>query len=268
MNRTCTIYALSDPRLPQVFENVRYVGKTVYVLKKRLSEHICRKFDTYKRRWIGKLLSEGCEPAIWPLAFCSEEGWEEVEKWWIAKLKPIARLTNQSEGGDGGFFQTAEMREKIRAKKLGVKKPPMSQEQKDKIRARAIGRVMPREGVEKLRLALTGMKRSPEICKKFSDAQKARFAKARAEGKTFNHSEELKKKMSLAHMGIRVPESARIKIGIANSKPVMCIETGAVFPSAVAAAKSLGGNASTLISSAIKTGYAYKGHHWKKCERP
>lgn len=47
-----------------------------------------------------------------------------------------------------------------------------------------------------------------------------------------------------------------------TSKPVVCVETGAVYPSIRAAATAFGGNA-VNISRSIKNGVRGYGYHWK-----
>lgn len=59
------IYVLFDPRKP---EEIRYVGKTVQQLKRRLSTHICdarnKRYKHHNCNWIQSLLKEGVEPII------------------------------------------------------------------------------------------------------------------------------------------------------------------------------------------------------------
>jgi hypothetical protein len=111
-----TIYALSDRRFPTC---IRYVGKTIKPLHRRLCEHVAKrdKEKNHKNNWIKKLLSEGSIPIIWPLEVCSLEAWKERERHWISFFKPIGIITNCSEGGDGGgtkgYKWTPEQLERI-----------------------------------------------------------------------------------------------------------------------------------------------------------
>lgn len=82
---------------------IRYVGKTKYVLSKRLREHIngalLRGCKTYKDNWIRDVYKNGNEVEIKLIEECDDSIWEEREKYWI---KNIPSLTNLTEGGDGG----------------------------------------------------------------------------------------------------------------------------------------------------------------------
>lgn len=82
---------------------IRYVGKTKYVLSKRLREHIngalLRNCKTYKDNWIRQTYSDGYKVEIKLIEECDDSVWEDREKFWINN---ISNLTNLTEGGDGG----------------------------------------------------------------------------------------------------------------------------------------------------------------------
>ena len=82
---------------------IKYVGKTKCSLSKRLSEHLNgalkRKCKTHKDNWIRKTYKNGYEIKIKLIEECSDNIWEEREKYWI---KEIPNVTNIAEGGEGG----------------------------------------------------------------------------------------------------------------------------------------------------------------------
>lgn len=81
--------------------NIRYVGKTNN-LQKRLKEHILaakRNRKTHRDNWILKNLKENNNINIKLLEECSNENWQEKEKYWISKIE---NLTNHTEGGECG----------------------------------------------------------------------------------------------------------------------------------------------------------------------
>lgn len=102
------IYCLVDP---VTFER-RYIGKTKNI-KERYRKHLlpyCLKSNTYKNRWLRKLLTKGLKPLVMILSEVAE--WEdvnEIEKFWIRIFKNAGhRLTNGTFGGDGGATMTGK----------------------------------------------------------------------------------------------------------------------------------------------------------------
>lgn len=95
-----SIYGLCDPASGQL----RYVGKTVKVLKDRLSGHLSearRPGDNYRLRWVRSLLREGRAPEIFLIERAGGNG-DEEEKFHIAYFKSLGcELTNGTVGGDG-----------------------------------------------------------------------------------------------------------------------------------------------------------------------
>jgi hypothetical protein len=84
---------------------MKYIGKTID-LKKRFKSHLLHsrlKKDTYKNHWIKKLLNDGdCLEIHIIQQLYNEKDLNEAEKYWIKFFKDNgARLTNQTEGGDG-----------------------------------------------------------------------------------------------------------------------------------------------------------------------
>lgn len=117
------VYALLDPTTKEV----RYIGKTHRTARQRLNRHLTDwylKGDTHKERWIRKLLSAGLCPVIVELETClSASELNEAERRYIALYRLAgAKLTNMTDGGDGGGSHTAESKEKIRQALTGKPK--------------------------------------------------------------------------------------------------------------------------------------------------
>ena len=95
MKKIFKIYVLLDE------ETVRYIGVTSRKLNQRLYQHIWEgknKIGTHKIYWIKSLLTNNKKPSIKLIEECTEENWQEREKYWI---RYYSNLTNISEGGSG-----------------------------------------------------------------------------------------------------------------------------------------------------------------------
>jgi group I intron endonuclease len=120
------IYTLSHP----ITKEVRYVGKTINELSKRLSQHLCDKRINKKVSWIKSLKKQGLTPEIELLETINDNDWKNEEIFYIGYFKMIGfKLVNMTEGGDG-VEMTSEIKRKISIKHLGK---ILSQETKDKI---------------------------------------------------------------------------------------------------------------------------------------
>lgn len=130
--KTVRIYTLSDARTPN---NIRYVGKTIQTLKRRLQGHICAakrviKYNIvhgYCQNWILKVLKENSTIIIEELDSITIEDnsneWELLEQYWICQLKIWGfNLTNISKGGGGPleYHPTKEAIEKRASKIKGI----------------------------------------------------------------------------------------------------------------------------------------------------
>ena len=111
------------------------------------------------------------------------------------RLKYPSLLCNLTDGGEGGLNPSPETRLKQSIAKIGRK---LSEEHKQKIAEAGKNRIITEETRNKLRLKqigrkskYKGIKRSPEVCVKISEAKKA---------KNHKHTEEAKAKMSLAKL--------------------------------------------------------------------
>lgn len=97
------VYALVDPRN----DEIRYIGKTFRTAHRRLRRHVSDCYlrgCTHRENWIRALLSDGLEPSIRVLRECSSpEELAAAECHYIAEFRASgARLTNATDGGDGG----------------------------------------------------------------------------------------------------------------------------------------------------------------------
>lgn len=105
------IYKLIDPRT----DEVRYIGFTISELNRRLDNHLSesRRFikkNSHKENWIRELLNLNLKPKIELLEECSENNWEEREKYWISQFN---NLTNKSKGGEAVNLGIKHSRERI-----------------------------------------------------------------------------------------------------------------------------------------------------------
>ena len=141
------IYALVDARNPEHF---RYVGKTIYTIERRLYWHLYKQpaeKNLYKKRWIVKVQDAGGDVLAVLLEECPDELQDEREMFWIAKAKADGhRLTNMSDGGEGGRNPCPEVRERIAAHHRGKKRPPHVVEALRKSGRRYVGAANPNFG--------------------------------------------------------------------------------------------------------------------------
>ena len=97
--RNIYIYALVDPR----DDTIRYIGKTIQSLEKRMKSHLRRRDGTRRARWIEELSASQQKPSIHILEVIrANKDWEKRERWWIAHgMDEGWPLTNVSDGGEG-----------------------------------------------------------------------------------------------------------------------------------------------------------------------
>lgn len=96
---TVSIYALFDPREPDV---VRYVGKTQMKIETRRTRHVGearRGLKNHRGNWIRGLLKDGFAPEVRLLAEVPAGDWQEHERRFIAIYR--STLTNSTDGGEG-----------------------------------------------------------------------------------------------------------------------------------------------------------------------
>lgn len=177
--RPTHIYGLADPRTG----HVRYVGKTIDSITKRLGQHVYlarKKPNTHCARWIASLLSDGAFPEVFELELVGDD-WREAEQFWIANLRAIGcDLVNHAIGGDGcnGYRHSTDAKERIGAAWRGKKRPP--------------------ETIEKMRARIM----TPEHCLKISQAKKGKVV----------ISEEQRARISATLRGHQISEETRAKL--------------------------------------------------------
>jgi len=120
--RPITIYTLSCP-----FSGaIKYVGKTVKPLNKRLGDHIGDVKRTVNKRtnWVKSILRRGEKPIIEGIETVYD-GWQDAEIYWIAQLRAWGfSLKNMTEGGEGGHgrINSEDTRRKISVSQKGKPK--------------------------------------------------------------------------------------------------------------------------------------------------
>lgn len=247
MSKPWEIYTLSDPRTHEV----RYVGVT-FRGKKRYNEHISRAMTggkTHRDCWIRSLITAGMRPLYRVVETGSGDGWQDAERVWIAKYRQSERLVNHTDGGDGtpGLPISPEMRRKLSEARRGVPYLP------GRISAMK-GRKHTLEALEKIRVASKGrkmpdsMRRKLSVLRKQTPTSPEQRARMHAASRETRQTPEFRQKAMDAHAH--------------QGKKVLCVETGAVFPSINAAARSIGVSKGA-IQFALRRATPCKGHTLK-----
>lgn len=177
------IYVLICPITGQI----RYVGKTIDV-EKRFKRHIIqRKTQTHKANWIKSLYTKGLRPSLKILHVTEKKEGDYWERYYIKKFRDEKLpLTNLTDGGGGGDTYTNNpQKEELleRLQKLNIGRPsPFKGQRLSKKHKREIKRglaLLKQKGYkhsternEKIKKALTGIKRSEETKRKLSQVRK------------------------------------------------------------------------------------------------
>ena len=197
--RPVKIYILKHPDTLEV----RYVGKTVRSLSKRLGNHIANakgnKHNKHLSNWIINILNKNKRPIIELLEECDYSVWQEREQYWISQFPNLINLT---KGGDGclGFIQNESTKEKLRIAMTGrkhteefkqnmslrLKGKPLSEEHKANIGKANSGRKATEATKQKLSESHKGIKQSKESRKKRSETIKAWWAKRKSNEEIVN----------------------------------------------------------------------------------
>lgn len=186
------VYGLTDSSAPGV---IRYVGKTVQPLRKRVAAHVSRAVgqprDSHKDHWIRSVLRAGhqVEGVVIAWASTDDEAYR-LEHHYITQLRSLGfRLTNGSDYGRGfqGYTHTADAKQKVSAAHKG--------------------RVRSAVELEKQRVAHLGWTPSPSQCVAVAEANRRRV-----------HTAETRAKLSAATRGIPKSAEHRAKISAANHR--------------------------------------------------
>lgn len=223
INSPVTVYGLASSEDGKL----RYVGQTRQSLKKRLAHHLydARKLSKiHKSNWINSVIAKGFEVVI----FVIEENavWAESEIQWIKHYRNQGvDLVNSTNGGEGtlGYVHDEEWRRKKSEAMKGRPSPnkgiKLSEETRLKISLANKNRPPPsQETKDKLRAAITGIKRSQESKEKMSQVQRGRkckpftaehIEKIRITSTGRKHTPESRAKMSASQKGILASAETR-----------------------------------------------------------
>lgn len=154
------VYGLQDPRNGEL----RYVGKTRRgTIEERFREHnACAKCPRlHVHCWMKNVIDSGFAPEI----FLIEDGYETIEQlndaeiFWIAYFRSIGcRLTNQTSGGDGGWFFSEETLKRMSDLQKGRK---LSESCRKKISSALLGKK--RSAETRAKISAAARNRSPEL---------------------------------------------------------------------------------------------------------
>jgi hypothetical protein len=160
MMRTTIIYGIADP----VTTELRYIGKTVTSLPRRLDAHLHNARRRLKQpcaHWIASLLAKGIRPEIFEIEVCLPgSDWEEAEQFWIENFRALGcRLLNLSIGGGAGALGWRATEATKRRMSAALTGRPVSEETRRKIGASNSGKV-----------------RSAEVCRQIADGRRGEKA--------------------------------------------------------------------------------------------
>lgn len=168
------IYSLSDP----ITGEIRYVGKTVKNIQRRLSLHLqdAKSLNHHTANWIKSLRKQGLKPISELLDIVDDDNWGFWEKYWISQCKAWGfRLTNHTEGGDGGCGvvvseESKRKKSETLKRRIAAGEIVYSEERCRKISEAHKGKILSDITKEKLRQCNLG--------KKYSEKSKAKKYKA------------------------------------------------------------------------------------------
>ncbi len=190
------IYSLEDPKTKEI----RYVGKTIQKLEKRLTAHIyeSKHRRNYKCNWIKKLNKNGDIPVIKFIDIVSDDDWEFWEMYWIEQFTAWGfNLVNETPGGEG-YRHSEETKEKIKKANSGKNHyfygKNHSEESKKKISISLGGNQRAK-----------GFKHSDEMRKKVSEKGRERY-------KINPMTEEHKKKIADSNRLVKSTTEAKEKV--------------------------------------------------------
>lgn len=152
------IYVLKCPDTNEI----RYVGKTIESLNKRLSGHITKaryNRSTHVSCWIYGLLQENKLPIIKLIELVKDELWEEREQYWIAYFDNLCNHTIGGECGTLGYIPTQSHKDKLSQSLKGKIRPL---EVRLKISNSHKGKILSEITKEKLRQCNLGKKQTIE----------------------------------------------------------------------------------------------------------
>lgn len=198
MRDTTFLYELKDPRTGET----RYLGKSDNPFK-RLKQHLQNRKKIPVSNWIKKLRNLGFVPHMELLDEISVSRWQFWEQEYIRVFRSIGvRLLNLSEGGESpmsGKTHSLEAKEKIRL--AGIRRKPSLESRLNMSRAQRgnthnLGNKLSESTKEKISHALSG--------------------NTNGAGHTYVRSSEWRAKQSASHLGKKLSEEHKKKIGASN----------------------------------------------------
>jgi hypothetical protein len=208
------LYTLADPRSPA---EIRYVGWTSRAPKERLHVHLAearRGGMNHRLCWLRGILSASLRPVMRTVAILESDA--EAKRCEIAYIAALhardCRLVNGTDGGEGmrGYVASAEARAKIRARKLGMTRPPFGDEWRARLSESGRNKVRSPEHRARNGAAHRGWIPTAETLANMSRAKKGKPVSAQCQAAALRAnlgrkrgpmSEEQRAKLSLANMG-------------------------------------------------------------------
>lgn len=148
------IYKLLDPDTMEI----RYIGKTIQPLWKRLSAHIVkakRNRTSHISCWIHSLVEQGKRPVIQLIE--ETDNWIEREQFYISQYPNLCNHSIGGESGTLGYIMSAEHKLKISNSLKGISRPL---DVRSKISSSHKNKVLSEVTKEKLRIVNLGKQQS------------------------------------------------------------------------------------------------------------
>jgi len=230
-----------------------YVGQTTGPLNRRWRNHLNPRSNP--KTYISKAITKHGPTnfTIDVLSECSDlDTLNVAEKYFIDYFQSLSPDGyNLTTGGEGkqysdeskkkmslsrvGRSPSKETRLKMSENRKGSKNPffgkKLSEEHKKKLREIHLGRALSEEHKEKLSKSTKGRKKS--------EATRLKMMGPKSPEQTANNIVRLKM-MAAAQKGTKLSTSHRQNIAVSQCIPVVCLNTGVTYPSALAASKELG----------------------------
>ena len=239
----CGIYEIYNK-----VNNKRYIGRSIDI-KYRWRQHKTQlRHGKHKNRHLQKAWDKYGEDnfVFNVIEECDRDSLNEKEIYYISKYNTTKSEFgyNWTGGGDGPIESNEIIHEKRVAalKRRKFEYPDLYKKLGEQIKQSFIDNPEKREIARQKTIEQF---KNPECYKKYRE-QRA--------------SKEFKDKISKAHKGRKIPEERKLRISKTLGKPVMCVETGEIFYSGLAAARSLPGNQN--INQVVDTNKTACGYHW------
>ena len=177
------------------------------------------------------------------------------------------RFGYNKKGGGANGKMSEESKERNRQSQLGK---VLSEETRNKMSESRKGHIVTEEKKKKISESKKGYKPTSETIAKISASQKGRKLSDETRRRMSESrkgrivTEETRQKLSEAHKGKRHTKEMQAQIADKLRKPVLCVETGTIYPCAKDAVQALGfvgfGNIGLCCRGQRKKAY---GFHWQ-----